>query len=141
MWYEEYERKPLIQVKGGIKSQNKRGEFGTNWWSKRWIEALESFQDTGRLSRGRSYARKGQVISIEIEQGLVTGCVQGTRKTPYHALWEGEGFGRDLERNRYAGKEQLPRCHLKDDPYRQEGCCPDRENARIPEVSIYLAGF
>lgn len=36
-----------------------------------------------RLARGRSYARKGQVIDIEIEPGLVTASVQGTRKKPY----------------------------------------------------------
>ncbi len=36
-----------------------------------------------RLARGRSYARRGQVVDIEIEPGLVTASVQGTRKKPY----------------------------------------------------------
>ncbi|NLX84809.1 MAG: hypothetical protein GXZ00_04230, partial [Synergistaceae bacterium] len=75
--------KPL-RTKGGIKSRVNRGRFhGSNWWSKRWIEILEGSIDSARLARGRSYARKGQVIDIEIEPGLVTASVQGTRKKPY----------------------------------------------------------
>ncbi len=69
---------------GGIKSRTGRGRFyGSNWWSRRWIEILEDTIDIGRLSRGRSYARNGQVVGIEIEPGLVTASVQGTRKNPY----------------------------------------------------------
>ncbi len=47
------------------------------------MEILESSIDAARLSRGRSYARRGQVVDIEIEPGLVTASVQGTRKKPY----------------------------------------------------------
>jgi uncharacterized Zn finger protein len=36
-----------------------------------------------RLSRGRSYARKGQVIAIDVQKGIVTAEVQGTRAKPY----------------------------------------------------------
>lgn len=75
--------KPL-STKGGIKSRVNRGRFhGSNWWSLRWMEILESSIDAARLSRGRSYARRGQVVDIEIEPGLVTASVQGTRKKPY----------------------------------------------------------
>ena len=75
--------KPL-STKGGIKSRVSRGHFhGSNWWSLRWMEILESSIDAARLSRGRSYARRGQVVDIEIEPGLVTASVQGTRKKPY----------------------------------------------------------
>ncbi len=71
------------QAKGGIKAQSKRGEFGTNWWAKRWIGVLESFHIGARLARGRSYARKGQVLSIGIEAGWVRAKVQGSRTKPY----------------------------------------------------------
>lgn len=75
--------KPL-STRGGIKSRVNRGRFhGSNWWSRCWIEILEGSIDSARLARGRSYARKGQVIDIEIEPGLVTASVQGTRKKPY----------------------------------------------------------
>jgi len=67
-----------------VKSRVNRGRFhGSNWWSKRWIEILEGSIDSVRLARGRSYARRGQVVDIEIEPGLVTASVQGTRKKPY----------------------------------------------------------
>ncbi len=70
-------------AKGGIKAQSKRGDFGQSWWAKRWIAVLESFDIGQRLARGRSYARGGQVLSINIEKGLVTASVQGSRPTPY----------------------------------------------------------
>lgn len=71
------------EAKGGIKAQSKKGSFGKSWWAKRWIEVLESFNIGERLNRGRSYARKGQVLSINIESGEVTAKVQGSRAKPY----------------------------------------------------------
>ena len=68
---------------GGIKAQSKRGAIGTTWWARRWIQVLEKYMFGPRLSRGRSYARRGQVLSIEIKKGLVTAKVQGSRKKPY----------------------------------------------------------
>jgi uncharacterized Zn finger protein len=38
---------------------------------------------SGRLQRGRSYARKGQVLEFELRQGRVTARVQGSRPQPY----------------------------------------------------------
>jgi len=71
-------------VKGGIKAQSKRGTFGESWWAKRWIAVLESFHIGARLGRGRSYARRGQVLYIEIEKGKVKAKVQGSRSKPYN---------------------------------------------------------
>jgi uncharacterized Zn finger protein len=71
------------EAKDGIKARSKRGSFAKNWWAQRWIAALERLVDSGRLSRGRSYARKGQVLSIEETKGGITARVQGSRKTPY----------------------------------------------------------
>ncbi|MCI0638555.1 MAG: SWIM zinc finger family protein [Gemmataceae bacterium] len=68
-------------AQGGIKAQSKR--FGESWWAKRWLEVLESFDIGARLSRGRSYARNGQVLSIGIDKGTVQAKVQGSRPTPY----------------------------------------------------------
>src|ERR1044072_3252043 len=83
MWWEFYERTTPREVKGGIKAQSKRGEFGSNWWAKRWIAVLESFDIGARLGRGRSYARGGQVVSITVQEGCVTAKVQGSRPQPY----------------------------------------------------------
>lgn len=74
---------PRINVTGGIKAQTKRGGFGSSWWGKRWIEVLESFDLGGRLERGRLYARKGQVLTLEISEGMVEATVQGSDVTPY----------------------------------------------------------
>ncbi len=76
------------KVKGGIKAHSKRGTFGKNWWAQRWIAVLEGFNMGARLGRGRSYARKGQVISIDIGKGTVAAAVQGSRATPYQVSIE-----------------------------------------------------
>jgi len=78
-------RKPSLprEAKGGIKAQSKRGTFGESWWARRWIAVLESFNIEARLGRGRSYARRGQVLSIEIDKGKVSAKVQGSRPKPY----------------------------------------------------------
>src|SRR5262249_4717838 len=87
MWYREfYPRYPRSRpraARGGIKAQSKRGGFGESWWAKRWIQVLESFEIGARLGRGRSYARGGQVLSIDIDKGKVTAKVQGSRPKPY----------------------------------------------------------
>ena len=72
-----------IEVEDGIKAKSKRGRFVENWWADRWIGALKSLMDSGRLSRGRSYARRGQVIEINVEPGHVSARVQGSRRRPY----------------------------------------------------------
>ena len=91
VWWDEYPRfKRSIPraAKGGIKAQSKRGSFGESWWARRWIFVLESFNIGARLGRGRSYARSGQVLSIEIDKGKVTAKVQGSRPKPYDVKLE-----------------------------------------------------
>ena len=69
-------------AKGGIRSQSKQ-DFGDTWWARRWSEGLERFDIGARLSRGQSYARNGQVLSIQVETGIVNARVQGSRTKPY----------------------------------------------------------
>jgi len=82
-YYDYYEPARPKRVKNGIKAKTQRGSFGSNWWSKRWLALLESFGWENRLQRGRSYARRGQVVEIQIDKGYVVSRVQGTRRTPY----------------------------------------------------------
>jgi len=82
-WYRHYEPTQPREVKGGIQAKSKRGAFGTTWWGERWEETLKGFGITNRLQRGKRYARKGQVLSIEIGEGQVTSEVQGSRSDPY----------------------------------------------------------
>jgi uncharacterized Zn finger protein len=84
MWYRDfYPRSRPRAAKGGIKAQSQRGSFGSTWWAKRWIAVLESFNIGARLGRGRSYARGGQVLNIDVGKGEVTAGVQGSRPQPY----------------------------------------------------------
>jgi uncharacterized Zn finger protein len=78
-----YEPSRPRQVEGGIKARSQRGEFAKNWWAARWIRAMERLMDAGRLGRGRSYARRGQVLELKEIAGGVTARVQGSRPTPY----------------------------------------------------------
>ena len=73
-----------IAVEGGIKAKSKRGAIGSQWWSQRFIAVLESYGISGRLQRGRSYARKGQVLEFSLGVGTVTARVQGSRPQPYN---------------------------------------------------------
>lgn len=84
-WYDKPWFPPSrpIAAKGGIRSRSKRGEFVTSWWGKRWLAVLEALNLGGRLQRGRTYARQGQVLDIEIEPGSVRARVQGSRAKPY----------------------------------------------------------
>lgn len=82
-FYDHYEYTKPIETDEGIKARSKRGDFTKNWWAKRWIEALEKITDKGRLTRGRSYARKGQVLSLDEEDWGIDATVQGSSYTPY----------------------------------------------------------
>lgn len=80
-WY--YPPSKPRRVVGGLKARSQRGSFASSWWARRWLEALERLMDPGRLARGRSYARRGQVISIEETKTGVRALVQGSCLRPY----------------------------------------------------------
>ena len=107
MSYYDYEYSRPIEAKGGIRAASRRGDFGSNWWAKRWMQTLEQFRIGARLSRGRSYARRGQVLSIDIQNGVVKAQVQGSRKRPYDVEISVRTIGpEDWERLRQALAEQ-----------------------------------
>ena len=82
-WW-SYEERTRPRKADGIRAQSQRGRFGQTWWAGRWIAALERLIDPGRLSRGRSYARNGQVLTLDVASGGVTSQVQGSRPRPYN---------------------------------------------------------
>ena len=81
-WNYYRENRPR-KVANGLKTKSERGAIGETWWSKRWVAVLESFGMGTRLTRGRSYARQGQVVSIDVEPGIIQAKVQGSRPKPY----------------------------------------------------------
>ena len=107
MSYYDREYSRPIEVRGGIRAASRRGDFGSNWWARRWIQTLEQFRIGARLSRGRSYARRGQVLSIDIKSGMVRAQVQGSRKRPYKVEITVQTIdAEDWERLRQALSEQ-----------------------------------
>ncbi len=60
-------------------------QFSRTWWGQKFIEAIEDLTDSGRLSRGRSYARGSKVKSFEINNEAVTAQVRGS-VNPYFGV-------------------------------------------------------
>lgn len=69
----------------GIRARTSRGSIGESWWSRRFVDVLEGFSLGSRLTRGRSYARSGQVLSLTVSAGSVVAEVQGSRHDPYRS--------------------------------------------------------
>ncbi|MFC4589729.1 SWIM zinc finger family protein [Sphaerisporangium corydalis] len=90
-----FEASAPIRVEGGIRARGRRGTIGEQWWSRRFIDILERVCDSGRLSRGRAYARKGQVLRIDLSPGLVGAAVQGSRPSPYEVSVRIPAYGAD----------------------------------------------
>ncbi|MGF1481875.1 MAG: SWIM zinc finger family protein [Cyanophyceae cyanobacterium] len=53
------------------------------WWVQRWLELLDSYRFKKRLERARTYAREGNVLSIDFEGAQVLAKVQGSEAEPY----------------------------------------------------------
>ncbi|WP_432510480.1 SWIM zinc finger family protein [Kineococcus sp. SYSU DK001] len=68
---------------GGARLRSQRGRIAQNWWSQRFVDGLERTGDRGRLQRGRTYARAGQVVELRPRPGAVGARVQGSRPRPY----------------------------------------------------------
>lgn len=61
-------------------------QFSKTWWGKRFIEALEQFTESARLTRGRSYARNGKIKEYHLEQGKIAAQVRGS-VNPYFGVY------------------------------------------------------
>jgi uncharacterized Zn finger protein len=97
-WRDEGAGRPRPVV-GGIAARTRKGPIGATWWSRRFLESLQAAMVGGRMERGRSYARKGQVVELHVRPGVVTATVQGSREQPYVVhlrmpLVPGEDWGR-----------------------------------------------
>lgn len=62
-------------------------KFSRTWWGKVFIEALESFSDSGRLSRGRSYANNDKIKSYKITNNVIKAKVRGSIN-PYFGVYK-----------------------------------------------------
>jgi uncharacterized Zn finger protein len=71
-------------------------QFSRTWWGKKFINALETITDTGRLSRGRSYASGGKVKQFEIQGGQVSARVKGS-VNPYFGVYKEPLYTTEIE--------------------------------------------
>ena len=73
-------------------------KIATTFWGDAWCKNLESYSDySNRLPRGRTYARNGSVIGLQIEAGLVHSLVSG------RDLYEVDIEIEPLEKQRWTG--------------------------------------
>jgi uncharacterized Zn finger protein len=82
------------RVEGGIQIHSDRGAIARTWWSERFITVLEALGVGGRLARGRSYARRGQIVSLDVDAGAAVARVQGSRPAPYRVRIGIPAFGK-----------------------------------------------
>ncbi|MCY0963027.1 SWIM zinc finger family protein [Streptomyces sp. H27-H5] len=67
-------------------AKGSRAPFAESWWGREWLRALEeSSLDSGRLQRGRTYARGGAVGQVTVAPGSAAAPVKGSRPTPYRS--------------------------------------------------------
>ena len=67
----------------GIRAQDLRTLSRGEWWSRRWIAALEAMRLGARFGRGRQYAVSGQVTELIVDGSRVSATVVGSRPDPY----------------------------------------------------------
>ena len=54
-------------------------KIARTFWGEAWCQHLESFSDySNRLPRGRTYARNGSIVDLQIDSGKVTAWVSGS---------------------------------------------------------------
>ncbi|MFB6298287.1 MAG: SWIM zinc finger family protein [Salinirussus sp.] len=148
-----YENRSPKAVEDGIEARSKRGDIGEQWWSRKFVDVVESYSKSNRITRGKRYARKGQVVELSVENGVVSATVQGSRPDPYEVTIRGDALDEDTwqeveaamaDRAAYAAlllAEEMPAdieevfeacgVSLFPETYRdmQTGCtCPDSAN-------------
>lgn len=59
-------------------------QYGRTWWGEQWLKALDRIDFSNRLPRGKSYANRGMVSSISINDNTIIAKVKGSRPKPYN---------------------------------------------------------
>lgn len=93
-WWMDHQRTTPRKVEGGIQINSTRGEVARTWWSKRFLAVLETIGVGGRMARGRTYARSGQIVSLDVAAGGAVAQVQGSRPKPYAVRVGVPAFGK-----------------------------------------------
>ena len=62
-------------------------KISKTWWGKRFLTALESCTDSGRLQRGRSYAGPFRLLEFEIDGVIIRAKIRGN-VNPYFGVYK-----------------------------------------------------
>ena len=81
--WQKYPASKPLPAEGGLVTSKQRGAMAESWWSRRFVEVLESYGLGARMQRGRRYARAGQVLTLQVRTATIAAQVQGSRQTPY----------------------------------------------------------
>ncbi|HHP7230034.1 MAG TPA: SWIM zinc finger family protein [Xenococcaceae cyanobacterium] len=65
------------------------------WWVERWLDLLNTYHFKKRLERGRSYAREGNVLSMDFVNSKVKAMVQGSDDEPYRVSISLDSFSKE----------------------------------------------
>ena len=88
---------PKASSRKSSKPSNKLSSKSKTWWGKQFLTALESFTDSGRLSRGRSYSSDYRLRQFEIDSdGLVFARVLGNAN-PYYGVYDAPTYTTTIE--------------------------------------------
>jgi uncharacterized Zn finger protein len=85
-WDDPWQRFPEsvpLPAPDGLATSKQRGAMAATWWSRRFLDVLESYGLGTRMQRGRRYARTGQLLTLDVRAGMFLAQVQGSRRTPY----------------------------------------------------------
>ncbi|MGF1492320.1 MAG: SWIM zinc finger family protein [Microcoleaceae cyanobacterium] len=70
-------------------------QFSRTWWGQKFISALESFTDSARLGRGRSYARSKKILTFQSGKGKIQGTIRGS-VNPYFGVYEEPTYNTEI---------------------------------------------
>ncbi|MCA6612681.1 MAG: SWIM zinc finger family protein [Pseudanabaena sp. M158S2SP1A06QC] len=74
------------------------------WWGQKFISALESFTDSGRLQRGRSYSGDSRILHFQITKGLATATIRGN-VNPYFGVYKEPLYETEVNMTAIAAKD------------------------------------
>ncbi len=85
-----------------------RKTYGTTIWGAAFLKAIESETDSGRLSRGKSYANTGKVYDIKLQDRRITAKVRGNYQPFYQTALNFTPFAK--------GDKQFIIDHINENP-------------------------
>jgi len=85
----------IRKTKDGITPTSSDGTIEQSWWSENFLEAMDYFESDSRITQGKNYAKKGQVLDLQVDTGIITAKVQCTKARPFSVKIEFKMFSNE----------------------------------------------